>query len=128
LLTYRAWPHGTARMPLCLGASVTGHYAYLLRCGDGSYYAGYTVDPVRRLRAHRDGGASRYTRGRGPHRLVAVWRCPTRGAALRLERMLKRLPHAAKRRLASGSPIPSIAARALGLGARRQPLRRGVLK
>ncbi len=101
---------------------VTRHYTYLLRCGDGSYYAGYTVDPVRRLRAHRDGGASRYTRGRGPYRLVAVWRCPTRGAALRLERILKRLPHDAKRRLAAGGSIPSVTARALALEARRRPL------
>lgn len=104
-----------------------GHYAYLLRCGDGTYYAGYTVDPAQRLRAHREGEASRYTRGRGPYRMVAVWRCPTRGAALRLERTLKRLPRAAKRRLATGGPIPSVAARAVELGARRQPLRRGVL-
>jgi putative endonuclease len=119
-----------ARTPLSLCVRrvlVTGHYAYLLRCGDGSYYAGYTVDPVRRLRAHRDGGTSRYTRGRGPYRLVAVWRCPTRGAALRLERVLKRLPHAAKRVVASGGPIQSVTARAVGLGARRQPLGQGML-
>lgn len=106
----------------------TGHYAYLLRCGDGSYYAGYTVDPARRLRAHREGGASRYTRGRSPHRLVAVWQCPTRSAALRLERTLKRLPHAAKRLLASGGSIPRVTARVLGLGARRRPLGPGILR
>ena len=107
---------------------VPRHYAYLLRCGDGSYYAGYTVDPARRLQAHRDGGASRYTRGRSPFRLVAVWQCPTRSVALRLERMLKHLPHAAKRLLASGSSIPSVTARVRGLRARRQPLGRGMLR
>lgn len=105
-----------------------GHYAYLLRCGDGSYYAGYTIDPARRLRAHREGGASRYTRGRGPYRLVAVWQCPTRGAALRLERMLKRLPHAAKRLLAAGKTVPAIAAGALRVRARRRPLGAGMLR
>ncbi len=99
------------------------HYAYLLRCADGSYYAGYTVDPSRRLGAHEQGRASRYTRGRGPHRLVAVWRCPTRRAALALERVLKRLSHAAKRRLASGRPIGQVASGARGLGARRQTTR-----
>ncbi len=96
------------------------HYAYLLRCADGSYYAGYTVDPVRRLAAHRRGRASRYTRGRGPYRLVAVWRCPTHGVALALERMLKRLPHVAKHRLATGRPIEVVAPRARGLGVRPQ--------
>ena len=54
------------------------HYAYLLRCGDGTYYAGYTVHPGRRLAAHRRGRASRYTRGRGPHTYVAVFWCPTK--------------------------------------------------
>jgi putative endonuclease len=107
---------------------VPGHYAYLLRCGDGSYYAGYTVDPARRLQAHRDGGASRYTRGRSPYRLVAVWECPTRSAALRLERVLKRLPHAAKRLLASGSAIPSVTVCLAGLRARRRPLGQGMLR
>jgi putative endonuclease len=97
-----------------------GHYAYLLRCGDGSYYAGYTVDPVRRLAAHRRGRASRYTRGRGPYRLVAVWRCRTHSAALLLERMLKRLSHAAKHRLASGRPIEAVAPRARGLAVRQR--------
>ena len=96
------------------------HYAYLLRCGDGSLYAGYTVDPVRRLTAHRNGAASRYTRGRDPLSLAAVWRCPTRRAALTLERLLKRLPHAAKQRLASGLPIGRVIAGTVRLGVRRQ--------
>jgi putative endonuclease len=100
------------------GRSARPHYAYLLRCADGTYYAGYTVDPVRRLRAHRRGRASRYTRGRDPHRLVAVWRCPTQRAALALERVLKRLSHAAKRRLAAGHALGLVAPRARGMGAR----------
>jgi len=96
------------------------HFAYLLRCGDGTYYAGYTVDPLRRLAAHRLGGAARYTRGRGPFVLAAVWRCPTRSAALRLERRLKRLSHAGKRRLASGESIGRVVAGAARLGIRRR--------
>ena len=101
------------------GRGARRHYAYLLRCADGTYYAGYTVDPARRLGAHRRGRASRYTRGRGPYRLVAVWRCPTLQAALTLERVLKRLSHAAKRRLAAGRSLGFVAAHARGIGARR---------
>ncbi|HKX17642.1 MAG TPA: GIY-YIG nuclease family protein [bacterium] len=78
------------------------HYVYLLRCGDRTYYIGWTVDPVRRLAAHRRGRGARYTRGRGPMRIVALWRVPTRSAALRLEHRLKRLPREFKRRLAAG--------------------------
>ena len=92
------------------------HYAYLLRCGDGTYYAGYTVDPALRLAAHRRGRASRYTRGRGPHTYAVVFWCPTKRSALVLERLLKRLPRAAKRRLARGRP-----------GLRRQPVRPAAL-
>ncbi len=98
-------------------------FAYLLRCGDRSYYAGFTVDPARRLAAHRRGLASRYTRARGPVRLAAVWRCPTRGAALRLERLLKRMPHAAKHRLAGGAALERVIPKAGALGARRLNLR-----
>ena len=82
------------------------HFVYLLRCGDRSYYIGYTTDPARRLAAHRNGRGARYTRGRGPLRLVALWRCPSLAAAFRLERGLKRLPRAVKRRLAAGAPMP----------------------
>jgi putative endonuclease len=106
--------------PTGQASRVRRHYAYLLRCGDGTFYAGCTVDPVARLAAHRGGHASRYTRGRGPLHLAAVWRCPTRRAAMILERMLKRLPHAVKARLASGHPIGRLMAGAVQLGVRRQ--------
>ncbi|HET7264670.1 MAG TPA: GIY-YIG nuclease family protein [bacterium] len=79
------------------------HYVYLLRCGDRTYYVGWTLDPVRRLAAHRRGRGARYTRGRGPMRIVALWRVPTLSAALRLEYRLKQLPRALKHRLAAGS-------------------------
>lgn len=99
------------------------HFAYLLQCGDGSYYAGYTIDPARRLEAHRRGAGSRYTRGRGPVRLAAVWRCPTPAAARRLERLLKRLRHAERRRLAAGAALAEVVPEAAPLRARRR--RRG---
>jgi predicted GIY-YIG superfamily endonuclease len=82
------------------------HFVYLLRCGDRTYYVGYTTDPVRRLAAHRRGRGARYTRGRGPLRLVGLWRCPTLAAAFRLERRLKQVSRAIKRRLAAGGPMP----------------------
>jgi putative endonuclease len=94
------------------------HFAYLLRCGDGTFYAGYTVDLRRRLDAHRRGGA-RYTRGRGPWEFAAAWRCPTRGAALRLERLLKRAGRPLRLQLAQGLPLSAVMPAAVGLGARR---------
>jgi putative endonuclease len=94
-----------ARTPVAMASrpkALRRYYVYLLRCGDRSYYTGYTTDPGRRLAAHRAGRGARYTRGRGPLRLVGVWRCPTRSAALRLELRLKRLPRPIKARLAEG--------------------------
>jgi len=45
-------------------------FVYLLRCRDGSLYAGAAVDLERRLAEHRAGRASRYTRSRLPAELV----------------------------------------------------------
>ena len=45
-------------------------FVYLLRCRDGSLYAGATKDLRARLRAHASGRASRYTRARLPVTLV----------------------------------------------------------
>jgi len=69
---------------------------YLLRCGDGTLYAGITTDLPRRLAAHRRGRGARYTRGRGPLRVVHVELARDRSAASRREHELKSLPRAAK--------------------------------
>lgn len=75
---------------------------YVLRCGDGSLYTGITNDLRRRLAAHRAGTASRYTRARGPLRVVHREAAIDRGAALRREAAIKRLPRAAKLALIAG--------------------------
>ena len=77
-------------------------WVYILRCADGSLYTGWTVDVDRRLGAHRQGSASRYTRSRLPVELVA--RFPMRDArsARREEARIKRLPRAEKLRLVDG--------------------------
>ena len=74
---------------------------YVLRCRDGSLYTGITTDLARRLAAHQDGRGARYTRGRLPVRLVYRERATTRGAALRREASIKRLPRAMKLALVS---------------------------
>ena len=66
-------------------------YVYLLRCGDGTLYAGATTDVESRLAAHRAGKGARYTRGRGPLELVHCEPHRDRSAALRRECELKAL-------------------------------------
>jgi predicted GIY-YIG superfamily endonuclease len=74
-------------------------HVYLLRCGDGTLYAGATTDLARRFAAHAAGKGARYTRGRGP--LVLAWseEAPDRAAALRREHHIKRLARGEKLRL-----------------------------
>jgi len=78
-------------------AAGTGDWGcYLLRCADGSLYAGATNDIVRRLAAHRAGRGARYTRSRLPVELAYWQDCADRSSALREEARLKRLTRAAK--------------------------------
>ena len=69
---------------------------YLLRCCDGSLYAGATADLARRVRQHQSGRGARYTRSRLPVALVYSERARDRSAALSREAALKRLPRAEK--------------------------------
>ena len=75
-------------------------HVYILRCRDGSLYTGATTDLARRLRQHRAGTASRYTRSRLPVELVWKRRVASWSAALREERRIKALPRPAKLLLA----------------------------
>jgi putative endonuclease len=79
-------------------------YVYVLRCGDGTLYAGATTDVEVRLAAHRAGKGARYTRGRGPLALILCEPHVNRSAALRRECELKRLRRAEKLVLVSRGP------------------------
>ncbi|HTN43882.1 MAG TPA: GIY-YIG nuclease family protein [Nitrospiria bacterium] len=72
---------------------------YILRCRDGSFYAGITSDLKRRLIQHRDGRASRYTRSRRPLRIVYRESCSSRSDALKRECAVKALPRKEKQKL-----------------------------
>jgi putative endonuclease len=75
-------------------------WVYLLRCRDGSLYAGAAVEVERRLAEHRAGRASRYTRARLPVELAWSVEVASWSEALREEHRIKRLPKAEKERLA----------------------------
>jgi putative endonuclease len=81
-------------------------FVYLLRCADGTLYCGWSTDPERRLREHRAGTASRYTRTRLPLELVYTREFETRSEAMREEVRIKRLSPADKRRLLARPPAP----------------------
>ncbi len=71
-------------------------HLYVLRCADGSLYCGITNDVPRRLAQHERGTGARYTRGRGPLKLLKAWPAVDRSAALKAEHAFKQLPRPAK--------------------------------
>jgi putative endonuclease len=89
---------------------VTVQYAYLIRCADGSYYAGYTTDPRRREAEHDAGEGAKYTRGRTPVELVHVEAFESKSAAMSREYELKRLSHDEKARLAADTDVDDVLA------------------
>ncbi len=66
-------------------------FVYLLRCGDGSLYCGWTFDVDKRLEAHRSGRGAKYTRTRRPLALAAVFEVAGESAARKEEARIKQL-------------------------------------
>jgi putative endonuclease len=75
---------------------------YIVRCADQTLYTGIAKNIVQRIAQHNAGNGAAYTRARRPVVLVHQEPAPDRGAALRREAAIKRLPVAAKRALAGG--------------------------
>lgn len=71
-------------------------FVYMLKCGDGSLYTGYTDDVQRRLAVHQSGKGAKYTRSRLPVALAYQEELPDKSAALRREAAIKRLTHRQK--------------------------------
>ncbi|HLO31218.1 MAG TPA: GIY-YIG nuclease family protein [Anaerolineales bacterium] len=76
-----------------------GFYCYIIECADGTYYTGWTVDPEKRVAVHNKGRGARYTRTRGPVRLVYVEELPDRKSAMKREIAIKRLGREGKGKL-----------------------------
>ena len=66
-------------------------YVYMLRCGDGSLYTGWTNDPGHRLKMHNAGKGAKYTKSRLPVELVHLEEYNSREEAMKREAALKKL-------------------------------------
>lgn len=80
------------------------HFAYLLRCADGTLYAGYTQDLDSREARHNAGHGGRYTAGRRPVKIVYSEVFDSQQAAMAREYQLKRLAKAEKELLIRRKP------------------------
>ncbi|KUG23236.1 hypothetical protein ASZ90_006996 [hydrocarbon metagenome] len=69
---------------------------YILRCSDESLYTGITNNIEKRLVAHNEGEASKYTRSRRPVDLLATSAKMGKSESMRLELKIKKLPREKK--------------------------------
>jgi len=74
-------------------------YLYIVRCRNGSLYTGIATDVERRFAEHQANMGSKYLRGRGPLKLVFTKQIGTKGLALKIERLVKKLPKLKKEKL-----------------------------
>ena len=76
---------------------------YILKCKDDSLYTGITTDLEARIEAHNRGDGAKYTRGRGPVRLVWSQDALSESQARKREYEIKQLSRAQKLELISAS-------------------------
>ena len=66
-------------------------YTYIVECGDGSLYTGWTNHLEERMRSHNAGTGAKYTRSRLPVRLVYYEIYATKQEAMKREYAIKQL-------------------------------------
>ena len=74
-------------------------FVYILECGDGSLYTGWTTDVEERVKMHNSGSGAKYTRSRLPVKLVYFEEVDGRSAALKREAAIKKLTREKKQLL-----------------------------
>ena len=67
------------------------NYTYILRCGDGSLYTGWTNDLEQRVAAHNTGKGAKYTKARRPVELVYFEEFETKEQAMKREYAIKQM-------------------------------------
>lgn len=75
------------------------NYTYILKCADGTYYTGWTVNLEKRVGLHNSGKGAKYTRSRRPVELVYYEMYEDRREAMRREYAIKQLTREKKQML-----------------------------
>lgn len=78
---------------------MTNSYVYIVECSDGSLYTGWTNRPLQRIQAHSEGRGAKYTKGRGPVKLVYLEALEDKSAGLIREAKIKKLTKEKKQQL-----------------------------
>ena len=66
-------------------------YVYILKCADGTYYTGITTNINRRMKEHGTKKGAKYTKQRGPFKLVYKASFQNRSSASKEELKIKSL-------------------------------------
>lgn len=74
---------------------------YILECSDKTLYTGITTDLEKRFKKHTEGRGAKYTRGRGPYRIIYTEIHYTKSEALKREVAVKSMRKERKLRLIS---------------------------
>lgn len=75
------------------------NYTYILRCGDGSLYTGWTNHLTKRVADHNAGRGAKYTKAHLPVELVYYEIFETKEDAMKRECAIKKLSRPQKERL-----------------------------
>lgn len=75
------------------------NYCYMIECSDGSLYTGWTNNVKKRFAAHCEGRGAKYTKGRGPLKLVMVEEYDTKELAMKREYQIKHLKRKEKQKI-----------------------------
>lgn len=78
------------------------NYTYMVRCGDGTLYTGWTNQLEKRVKAHNEGCGAKYTRSRRPVKLVYFEAFESKEEAMRREFFIKRMTRKQKEELIKG--------------------------
>lgn len=78
------------------------NYVYILKCGDGTLYTGWTNNLEKRVQAHNTGKGAKYTRARLPVELVYFEEFEEKVDAQRREYRIKKLSRKEKLKLIEG--------------------------
>lgn len=82
-------------------------YVYIVECRDHSLYTGWTTHLQERIEAHNRGRGAKYTRSRGPVKLVYWETWETKEEALRREAAIKKMSRSQKLQLIGTGPGPA---------------------
>lgn len=74
-------------------------FVYILECKDKTLYTGITNNLERRLSQHENGTGAKYTKGRGPFKLIYKEQYPDRSQASIREAEIKQLNRSDKNKL-----------------------------